>query len=425
MSKVGVIVRSEYLRRVTSRGFLLATVLAPVLVVGVIAAAVAVGVLAHETGARDLVVRDETGVLAGPLAEALPDRFRVVPTEEPADSLAARVRRGLLDGYVVLPTGLLHGDGEATLVSARGGGVTAQLVLEQALRAVVREARLREIGAPEEAFRVLGERVVLRSVVLTESGEAPDAAWLYTGLGYALGFLVYVAVFVYGAMVMRGVIEEKASRVVEVIVSSVRPGELMAGKVLGIGLAGLTQLAAWALLLAGGFAAAGPLVFLATGTAAGAPEAALQHLDVGALTWPPVSFFVAFLGYFLGGYLLYAGLFAAVGSAVETEADAQSLQVPVSIPVVLPVLCLPFVADDPGSALSVVLSLVPFFAPILMPVRIAAGAVPAWQVVASLVLLALAFAGALALAARIYRVGILRYGKRASLRDLARWVRQA
>jgi ABC-2 type transport system permease protein len=224
------------------------------------------------------------------------------------------------------------------------------------------------------------------------------------------------------------VIEEKASRIVEVIASSARPYELMMGKVLGIGAAGLTQFAVWAVLVAVAFAFVGPMLLLITSpelAAAPGTDAALEAAGLAGFQLPPVSLFLSFILYFIGGYLLYASLFAAVGSAVETEADAQSLQMPITIPVILPALFLPFIADNPEAPLAVALSLVPFFSPILMPVRIAGGATAPWEVVASLVLLVAAFLGAIWLAARIYRVGILMYGKKASFRDLIRWVRYA
>jgi ABC-2 type transport system permease protein len=430
MHKIATITRSEYLRRVTSKGFIIATFLAPVLLVGVFAVAVGVGVMTQDADRRALAVLDETGQLGEALVAALPDRYAVHLATVPEDSLRAEVRRGALDGYFVLPAGLVRGEGEAQFVSARGsGGFTGQALMQERLAGVVRQARLREAGAPEQVFTVLEQRVPLRSVVLTEEGEAADASWLYSGLGYLMGFIIYIAMFVYGAMVMRGVIEEKANRIVEVIASSARPFELMMGKVLGIGAAGLTQFALWAVLRAAAFAVVGPALFtlVATPDPAAAAEAgaALEAAGLADFQLPPVSVFVYFLLYFIGGYLLYASLFAAVGSAVESESDAQSLQAPIMVPVILPALFLPFIADNPEAPLSVALSLFPLFSPILMPVRIASVSPPFWEIAASLVLLALGFVAAIWLAARIYRVGILMYGKKASFRDLARWARTA
>lgn len=433
MNKTWTITRSEYLRRVTSKGFIIATILAPIMLVAVIGVSVGVGVLSQDTGARTVAVLSEgatadSDLLADELAEALPERYTVVRSTEPADTLRARVRRGALDGFFLLPAGLLDGQGEVTYVTASGsGGFSMMPLLQSQINQTVREARIRQTGAPDEVLALLNARVPLRSVVLTEDGEAADTSLINAGIGYLMGFLIYIAVFVYGAMVLRGVVEEKANRIVEVIVSSAKPFELMLGKVLGIGLAGLTQFAAWTLLLVAALSVLGPAAMMAMGpdVPAGAdPEAAAMAADL-AFQLPHWSLFVYFLVFFLGGYLLYASLFAAVGSAVENEADAQSLQVPIMIPVILPALFLPFIADNPEAPLSIGLSLVPLFSPILMPVRLAGGTVAAWEIVASIGLLVLAFLGAIWLAARIYRVGILMYGKKGSFADMARWVRQA
>jgi ABC-2 type transport system permease protein len=429
MSKIVTIARSEYIRRLKSKVFILATILAPVFLVSVFGIAIAVGMLTQDTDRRTLAVLDESGRLGPALVEALPDRYEVFVAEQPEDSLRAQTRRGEIDGFFVLPAGLVEGRGEASFVSQRGGGgFTGQMLLQEVLVGVVREARLRDLGASEEVFQTLDQRVALRTIVLTDDGDAADASWLYSGLGYVMGFIIYLAMFIYGAMVMRGVIEEKANRIVEVIASSARPFDLMMGKVLGIGAAGLTQFAAWAALLAAGFAFAGPLLLMVTEPelpAGPEREAALEAAGLASIALPPVSLFVYFILFFIGGYLLYASLFAAVGSAVESESDAQSLQLPITIPVILPALFLPFIADAPEAPLAVLLSLFPLFSPILMPVRIAAGAAPFWQIFASLALLALAFVGAIWVASRIYRVGILMYGKKASFADLFRWARYA
>jgi ABC-2 type transport system permease protein len=431
MNKIGIIARSEYLRRVKSKGFIIATVLAPVALLALLAVSVGVGVLTQESGARTVAIVDQTERLGAALAERLPDNYLASVATVPEDSLQARVRRGELDGYFVLPRGLLEGEGEASYYSEGGGGFSAQFRLQDAVGDVVRRARLEAAGASPDVLDAAEAPVGVRLVALTDEGEAEDATWLYAGLGYAMGFIIYIAMFVYGAMVMRGVIEEKTNRIVEIVASSARPFQLMMGKVLGIGAVGLTQFALWVLLVLVGMVVLGTvLAGMVDPTAlAGADAAAVEDLpiDPSMLTLANVPFdlIVYFLLFFLGGYLLYGSLFAAVGSAVEQESDAQSLQLPIMIPVILPALFLPFIADNPDAPASVALSLVPFFSPILMVVRAAATEVPFWQMGLALVLLALAFIGTIWVASRIYRVGILMYGKKATFRDLARWVRMA
>jgi ABC-2 type transport system permease protein len=356
----------------------------------------------------------------------------VTVADVPEDSLRARVQRGELDGYFVLPDGLLEGEGEAAYYSEGSGGFSAQFRLEDAVGDVVRRARLEAAGAPQTVLDAVEARVGVRMVAITDEGDATDAGWLFAGLGYAMGFIIYIAMFVYGAMVMRGVIEEKTNRIIEVVASSARPFQLMMGKVLGIGAVGLTQFALWVVLALAGIVALGTVLagFVDPAALAGA-DAVAQADDLPfdpsllSLSNVPFDLIVYFLLFFLGGYLLYGSLFAAVRSAVEQESDAQSLQLPIMIPVILPAIFLPFIADNPDAPMSVALSLIPFFSPILMVVRAAATEVPFWQMGAALALLALAFVGTIWLASRIYRVGILMYGKKATFRDLARWVRTA
>jgi ABC-2 type transport system permease protein len=249
----------------------------------------------------------------------------------------------------------------------------------------------------------------------------------YSIVGYIMGFIIYVTMFIYGAIVMQGVMEEKSSRVVEIMVSSVRPFQLLMGKVLGIGAMGLVQMTLWSVLVVAGLAVAGSVAALFIDpTQLNVPMDATQQelLEAASFSLPQIapSIFVWFLLYFLGGYLLYASLFAAIGSAVEQQQDAQGLMYPVSLLIIVPLIFMSFMLESPHSTLSVVLSMVPFFSPILMVVRIAVTEVPFWQSGGAFLLLAATFVGAVWVSARIYRVGILMYGKKPNLRDLVRWV---
>ena len=432
MNQIAIIARSEYLRRVTTKSFVIATILAPVMLLLLAAVSIGVGVLTQDSGTKSVAVIDRTERLGPALGERLSDGYAVTVADVPEDSLRARVQRGELDGYFVLPARLLEGEGEATYYSEGSGGFSAQFRLEDAVGDVVRRARLEAAGAPQTVLDAVEGRVGVRMVAITDEGDAADAGWLYAGLGYAMGFIIYIAMFVYGAMVMRGVIEEKTNRIVEIVASSARPFQLMMGKVLGIGAVGLTQFVLWVVLALVGIVALGTVLagFVDPAAMAGADAVATAQdlpFDPALLSLSNVPFdlIVYFLLFFLGGYLLYGSLFAAVGSAVEQESDAQSLQLPIMIPVILPAIFLPFIADNPDAPMSVALSLVPFFSPILMVVRAAATEVPFWQMALALALLALAFIGTIWVASRIYRVGILMYGKKATVRDLARWVRYA
>jgi ABC-2 type transport system permease protein len=425
MTKIALIARSEYLRRVRSRWFLATTLLAPLFAVAAMVIPVVVLAGADEARPARVAVLDETGRLLAPLAERLGSGTEVVAAAVPLDSLRARILARRLDGALVLPAGVLDGSAEAAYYA--GGGLSEQAALRDAVAEVVRAARVRDAGASEAVVAVFEAPVAVRMVTVSASGDASGGAIAQFMLANVLSLLLYIAILIYGAVVMRGVIEEKANRIVEVIASSARPFELMMGKVLGIGAVGLTQLAGWGLLMVGMSVAAGPLLLLVLGSpdpaalAAGAEALPFDPAALPALVTPGLM--VAFVLFFLGGYLLYAGLFAAVGSAVDQESDAQTLQVPIIVPVMIPLFFLAFVADQPGAPLSVFLSLFPLSSPVLMIVRMTVSSVPAWQVALSLALLAGAFVVVIALAARIYRVGILMTGKKATLRDLWRWLR--
>ena len=433
MNKTFLIAKSEYLRRVLTKGFVLGVLLAPVGLVLLFALPLLASLVSSDDGERRVAVLDESGVLYESVAEAVPERFAVERTAAPLDSLRAQVLDERLDMALVLPASLLDGDGDATAYTRAGGGLAQFDDVRAAVRDAVREVRLREVGAPAEVRAVVDERPGLQSVTVTAAGDAADGAFVASAIGYVSGFVIYMLVFIYGAMVMRGVIEEKQNRIVEVMASSVKPFELLMGKVLGIGAVGLTQIALWAALGAAVLAVLGPLLVAFAGAPAPAaspmgapPDAADLPFDVGAITALLTPGFLLILVLcFLGGYLFYAALFAAVGSAVEQESDAQSLTVPVTLPAIVPMLFLFPMLEQPDSTLSVVLSILPPFSTVLLPVRVAVTDVPFWQVALSLGLLAAAFVAAIWVAARVYRVGILMYGKKASFRDLARWIRTA
>ena len=419
MNKTLLIATSEYLRRIRSKWFVAATLLVPLL--GVAVFTVPMLMFSGEEGDR-VALLDETGRLADPVIEAVGDGLVLEPVDVPLDTVRARVLAGDVDGALYLPADLIAGGGEARYFAT--GGLESNRALRSAVRESVRRARAEAAGASAQAVAAFGSEVPFSRVTVTEDGDGGDDSFGRFMIANFLALLIYLAILIYGMMVMRGVIEEKANRIVEVVASSVRPFELMMGKVLGIGAVGLTQLLAWVVLMAGVSLAAGPLL-LALAPEAGAAGAAppVDPEAISGMLAPELL--VAFVLYFIGGYLLYSSLFAAVGSAVDQESDAQSLQTPVMMPIVLPVLFLGVVAADPDTPLAIGLSLFPLTSPILMVVRMAVTDVPLWQVALSLVLLVGAFVGVIALAARIYRVGILMYGKKATFGDLWRWMRTA
>ena len=427
LHKIWLIVRSEYWRRVRSTAFLLATLLVPFGFILVAAAPAALGYLAEQSSQKTVAVVDETG---GALADSLAagdEQLTFRPVDQPVDSVRAAVRAETYDGYLLLPDSLLAGTGSATYYSMQGGGLTDQIQISDRVSRVVQKQRLRAAEATSSVLAILESEVSVESRTIQKEGTGEDHTFAYTAIGYVMAFVIYFAVFVYGQYVMQGVIEEKSNRVVEIIVSSVRPFELLMGKVLGIGAMGLTQMVVWSVLVMGGLAGAAPLIalFLDPSSLGVAPDASSQAMaEAAGFSVPPIPFDLIawFILFFLGGFLLYASLFAAVGSAVEQQQDAQNLLLPVMTPLILPILFLAFVLESPDATISVVLSLIPFFSPILMMLRAAITAVPLWQMLGAFGLLVATFLGMIWLAGRIYRVGILSYGKTPSFREIAQWV---
>ena len=323
-------------------------------------------------------------------------------------SLKARVLAGALDGYLKLPAGALEGAQAEYYGKTVSNMIDLRLVEESVSSAVVAE-RLAGAGVDRSRVGELTRGVDLKPVRVSATGEREDR-----GAGFFLSFILvmmlYATVLMWGQAVATSVIEEKTNRVVEVIVSAVRPDHLLAGKLLGVGAAGLTQFLAWALTL---FA----LSLFGAGIAAGVGAGKLP--EVAPLT------LVAFLVCFLLGFLMYAALFAAVGACVNTMQEAQSLAFPVYLPLVLAVMFLMPVTQAPDSRLSVILSLIPLFSPLLMFLRISVLPPPFWQIALSVVLCLLTIVGIVYVAARIYRVGILMYGKRPTFPEIVKWVGQA
>lgn len=430
MSKTWIVLKSEFSRRVRSKWFILTTLLGPIFLIVLMVAPAVIGYMASEGNQRRIAVVDETGVLAESMVAASTERFRFLPTDLPVDSARAAVLADEIEGYLVLPPDIVRGMASASYYSAEGGGLSLGSELETIVDDVVDSYRLAERNASPEVLEILQSRAEVRLIKVTEEGERADSTAASAALGFILGFIIYIAMFIYGAYVMHGVMEEKQSRVLEVVVSSVRPFQLLMGKVLGIGAMGLVQMGAWALFLVAISLSAGSIASLFLDPAdLNLPESVSgeEMLAQADFTLPQLSpeIFVWFILFFLGGYLLYASLFAAVGASVEHQQDAQGLMMPVTIVIIIPIMFITVLVEDPNTTLAVVLSMIPFFSPILMVVRVAVTSVPFWQVATSYLLLCLTFVGTIWVCGRIYRVGILMYGKKPSIGDLVRWFRYA
>jgi ABC-2 type transport system permease protein len=368
-------------------------------------------VLIDET--REAIGRDVAAELeAGKLGERQRFRIEVAPSLADRSALTKRIDAGELDGYLVLPADAAAGG----LVVYRGTNASSTVdmsILEHSLRTAIVHARARGLGLDATQTSALLAPVAFDARQATAGGEevTGEAAFF---VAYIISLLLYMGILLYGVTVMRAVVLEKSSRVMEVVVSCARPWDLMFGKVLGIGMLGLTQLGLWTALAAVLAAFKGPILTRLLGP--GAASIAIPGVGAGQL--------VCIVVFFLGGYFLYSAIFAAVGAANDSERDAQQAQMPIMMVLIVASMCFPIISGAPRDPLAVVLTTIPFFSPVLMPMRVLLTPVPAWQLALSFVSLLGTIALALWAAARIFRVGILMYGKRSTLRELARWVRE-
>ncbi len=410
------IVQREYLQRVRSRWFIIGTLIVPALMIAI----VLVPIVFPIENAEDRVdlrigLLDETGEVAPGLAEELVGEgisARMIPSlpKVPAESLGAALLDTNLDAVLELPRGALDSS-TVVLLSTRRLSRNERAVLRDAIGRDVVRTRLREVGiesvSPEELFRSPGVNVV------ELSGDARGADDAAQAVGIIFAMLLYTLLIIYGQMVTRSVLEEKTSDIVEIMASSVRPWELMAGKIVGVGAVGLTQFSIWA--------AMGALI-TAYGIAAAAPMLAQSGIDLTGFTIPPGLLLMA-LVFFVFGYLLYAGLFAAGGAMLSNEQDVQQVMMPIVILIIIPVILLTPTIETPNEAWAVAMSMVPFFSPVLMLARVSVTQVPPWQLALTLLLLVAAIMAITWAAGRIYRVGILMKGKRPNVPELWRWVR--
>lgn len=262
-------------------------------------------------------------------------------------------------------------------------------------------------------LRSLKSNISLNPVEITETGDKKTNLGANIGVGIACAILIYLCLFIYGAQVMRGVIEEKTSRIIEVIISSVKPFQLMLGKIIGVGLVGLTQFGAWIILSV--------ISSKILGHAFSSPQSGLASILAPLQTIQVGKVLFCFIFYFLAGYLLYSALFAAVGSAVDSETETQQFMFPITLPLLFTyMLSVTILFRAPDSTLAVWLSIIPFTSPVAMMLRMPFG-VPDWQLIISMVLLVLTFIFTTYVASRIYRVGVLMYGKKASYKELVKW----
>ncbi len=427
MTTAWIIARHEFLSRVRTKGFIIATVLAPLGILLLIALPILLSQVDVGSQHRIAVWDESPHGLAEKLIAA--DSSIFFRASVPPAELRAKVLADELTGYLLIPPDGLERD-SVVLFTRGGGGLSLHESITATVYEVFRRERLVARGVDTALIQLVEKPTKIERVKVSAERTERDQTALLTGIGYFLSIVVYTLLFIYGGIVMRSVLEEKTNRIVEILASSARPFDIMLGKITGVGAVGLFQLALWIVLTAGVFALAGSVLISMSG--AMTPTEALAYyraqnndLAIATLQLSPsisIGHLAAFVFFFLAGYVFYSTLFAGVAAAADTEQDIQTLQAPVSIFIVLPILTVPIIMNSPDSTLAAVLSLVPMFSPILMVMRLFATEVPWWQVAASVVLMLASIVGAIWLAGRIYRIGILRYGQRPSFRQILRWV---
>ena len=449
MNKFRAVVKREYVQRVRSRMFVVVTVGAPLMfalftVVPILIAGIKAGgptrvAVVDETGRMYVRVRDSLksapagrdgedqedvpGAAQGAMnqdararmeqaAKAAGQSYEVEEvstegrgTDEVKARLDERVGRGELDAYLVLPRDVLSG-GEVGFYTRNVGDVFTRGQVRNALVRAVRDARLDERGVGAEVMRAVNQPVRMRSAKSGGGGggEADRGQGFF--LVFGAGFVIYLTILMYGQVILGAVIEEKETRIAEILFSSIRPFTLMSGKLVGVSLVALTQFAIWGLAFAGLGA-----YFAGLGGGVAVPRV------------PPAVYAYVVL-FFLMGYFIYATLYALVGSMVTTSQEGGQLSMPIILLLVVGFYLAFPVIRSPNSSFAVWVSLVPFFAPITMLIRIVAAEPPAWQIALSLGLGFATVASMLWLAGRVYRVGMLMYGKRATIPEVLKWVRQ-
>jgi len=427
-SKIWTIIKHEYRSKIKSKGFIISTLLGPIILLAFLGVSIFVTAITAGDSSKKISILDRTEhSFDTKLVERNSEFFDIASTDD-IDELQQMILEEKIDGYLDIPKDFLE-KGEATVYSAGGGGFGFTVKIEKNLDYLLRKERLLSNGVDSSVIKLIEHGADITTRKITEKGTEKDYTQAFAGIGYVLGFFIYMMMLMYGQFVSRGVIEEKANRIVEVIASSVKPFEIMLGKVLGIGALGLTQVLFWIVMGLALLAAAGPII----GMFQPDPETIKQGLQAASTETPlpidipsiPVGLIIGFVFYFLVGYFMYSTIFAAIGSAVDQESDAAQLQSPIIFAIITPMLFMPAITSNPDSTLAVILSLIPLFTPILMTVRVAATSVPIWQIAASVVLTVGTFFGLLWIASKIYRVGILMYGKKPKLKDLIKWIKLA
>lgn len=435
MNHLPLIIKREYINKVQNKSFIIMTFLSPLIMVGVISLVAYLSQLNND-GIRTISVLDESGLFSDQFENSEGLKFKILTN---VDLSAAKELSEVSEDY-----GLVHiskvdnlEDISKAVTFYSEDSASLQQIddIEDVISEKANALKLKEAGIDAERIKELRIRVNAKQETYQGIETSKLGSVLKLAFGGIAGYLLFMFIIIYGNMIMRSVIEEKTSRIIEVIISSVKPMQLLLGKILGTSLAGITQFVAWVILM-GVFSVIITSIFGLDPATAQSPQQELinQNVDGGTQqivqdlileinNLPIANLVIMFLLFFVGGYLLYASLYAAIGAAVDSETDTQQFMLPILMPLILAIYVGFFtVIENPHGMVSQVFSYIPFTSPVVMLMRIPFG-VPIWQQILSLVLLFITFLGTVWFAAKIYKVGILMYGKKASYKEIFKWLK--
>lgn len=439
MNKLGIIIKREYLTRVKNKSFLIITFLGPIFFVALMIAPALLALNSDKMESKKAIaVLDETGWFHQKFDNTETNTFVYHDNNENLDSLKKLVFEDIYDAILYIPGTSLNVPVNAKLYSDKQISMTLSSYIENTMKKEVEHKKLLASGIDPDIVKSASTNINVSNIRMdSENKEETRYTELESIIGFILAFVIYFSIFLFSSQVLRSVIVEKTNRIVEVIISSVKPFELMMGKIIGNALVGLTQFTAWIVLTLSIYFVAsgiilGPEIMSVSGTIMSqeissiTETTASQDVMLEAVNMIQTINFTAilwsFLFYFLFGFLLYAALFAAIGGMVDNETDSNQFITILTIPLIIAIICSPAMMENPENGLTLWLSMIPFTSPIAMMIRIPFG-VPYMQLGISIILLILTFVLMTWIAAKIYRTGILMYGKKPTWKEIWKWLR--
>ncbi|MFN8257956.1 MAG: ABC transporter permease [Bacteroidales bacterium] len=435
--KIYHIISREYLTRVRKKSFIVMSILGPVLMAAMIIVPAILASMESDK-LKTVAIADYSGKYKNSFKEKENLKFEYIDVNKVEELKKTFSKSGY---YALLLIPDSSKSTEIQLLSDEQPDMNTKMYISGQMEGKIRSEKLRALGFDEEKLNKINPSVNIKTIKIKDDGsEEISSTEIIMAIGFIAALVIYMFIFIYGAQVMRGVIEEKTSRVVEVLISSVKPFQLMMGKIVGIAMVALTQFALWIVLTTVIVGIISPII----GMDKVKQDTSQQYLKnnqiqeeikkaegnntfideaLATLSNFPIGLMIfSFLFYFIGGYLLYGSLFAAIGGAVDNETDTQQFMLPITIPLIMSIVLAQVIIQDPTGSVAFWFSIIPFTSPVIMLIRIPFG-VPAWEIALSMIILVVTFIGTTWVAAKIYRIGILMYGKKVTYKELWKWLK--